>query len=466
MTDTQEKAPAMPPFPPMAEPDPTQPLGSMANPAMIDALEGDFYGRAYGMYEELRANGRISRVRLRFAEGDAEPTEEEKQRIQASPFVPELWMLTHYDDVNTFLLDDDNFSVNPMTAMTPEQIAMMQQQAGEQEEAFLPLSRSLLTMDPPDHTRLRRLVQPYFAGRAMDAARPAIQKIADDLLDAADAEAVARGESAPDRMLELVSQYAYPLPVTVISDILGVPVEDRAQVQVWTEQLLGRRFARPTEEQKRGLEEFAQYMRDLCARKRATPGEDLISFLVQAEDEGGKLDETETLSMIFLVFIAGHITTVNLIGNSIVALLANPAEMAKLRQDPGLTRNAVEETLRYWGPAESTFARIAKQDIEVAGCPIHAGERVMTSLASADRDPGKFANPDRFDISRPDANRHVAFGKGIHVCLGAPLARVEGEIALATLLRRYPEMRLAVPADDLAWRSTFLRGFTEIPLKV
>lgn len=464
MTDTQ--APTMPPFPPMAEPDPSQPLGSMANPAMIDALEGGFYAGAYDMYSQMRDNGRLSRVRLRFAEGDVEPTEEEKQAIAASPFVPELWMVTHFDDVNALLLDDDNFSVNPTTGMSPEQIAMMEARAKEAGNDFLPLSRSLLTMDAPDHTRLRRLVQPYFAGRAMDVLRPSIQKIADDLLDAADAEAAARGESAPDRALELVSQFAYPLPVTVISDMLGVPVEDRARVQAWTEQLLGRRFGVPTEEQKRGLEEFGQYMRDLCDRKRANPADDLISFLVQAGDEGGKLDENETLSMIFLVFIAGHITTVNLIGNNVVALLSNPDQLAKLQAEPGLTRNAVEETLRYWGPAESTFARIAKVDMEVAGCPIHAGERVMSSLASADRDPAKFANPDTFDISRPDANRHIAFGKGIHVCLGAPLARVEAEIALATLLRRYPGIRLAVPAEDLRWRSTFIRGFQEIPVLV
>ena len=264
--------------------------------------------------------------------------------------------------------------------------------------------------------------------------------------------------------MELVREFAYPLPVAVISDMLGVPPEDRDKVQAWTEQLLARRARVLTPEQREGLNNFVQYMRDLCAQKRAVPGDDMISFLVRAEDEGGKLDEDETLSMIFLVFIAGHITTVNLIGNSIVALLSNPEQMAKLRQDPALTRNTVEETLRYWGPAESTFGRIALSDMEVAGCPVHKGERVMASLASADRDPAKFANPDAFDISRPDANRHIAFGKGIHVCLGAPLARAEGEIAVATLLRRYPELRLAVPADQVEWRSTFLRGFREIPL--
>jgi cytochrome P450 family 107 subfamily K polypeptide 1 len=458
MTDVQT-----PPFPVPAEPDPSQPLGSMANPAMIDALDGEFYGRSHEMYEELRANARLSRVRLRFAEGDEEPTEEERRAMQASPFVPELWMATHYDDVNTVLLDDDNFSVNPRSGMTPEQIAMMEQQTGQD---FLPLSRSLLTIDPPDHTRLRRLVQPYFGGRAMEALKPSIQKLADDLLDEAEAAAAARGESAPDRAIELVSQFAYPLPVAVISDMLGVPAGDREKVQAWTEQLLARRSQVMTPEQRQGLEDFAQYMRDLCDHKRHEPADDLITFLVQAEDEGGKLDENETLSMIFLVFIAGHITTVNLIGNSVVALLSNPEQLAKLRQDPSLARNTVEETLRYWGPAESTFGRVALKEMEIGGCPVHAGERVMVSLASADRDPAKFANPDVFDISRPDANRHVAFGKGIHVCLGAPLARAEGEIALATLLRRYPEMRLAVPASDVEWRSTFLRGFREVPLLV
>jgi cytochrome P450 len=210
---------------------------------------------------------------------------------------------------------------------------------------------------------------------------------------------------------------------------------------------------------------MSDYFRQLARRRRGEPGADLISFLVRAEEDGDRLDEDELLSMIFIIYVAGHITTVNLIGNGVVALLTHPDQLARVRQEPSLTRNLVEETLRYWGPAEQTFPRIALEEVEIDGVRVAKGERVMVSLASADRDPARFADPDRFDVARPDANRHVAFGKGIHVCLGAPLARVEGEIAFGALLRRYPDLRLAVPAEELSWRENFLRGFRAIPVR-
>ena len=164
------------------------------------------------------------------------------------------------------------------------------------------------------------------------------------------------------------------------------------------------------------------------------------------------------------MYLAGHVTTVNLIGNGVVALLTHPEQFAKLKADPGLAKNAVEETLRYWGPVDFIGRRFATEDLEIAGTPIAEGEQVAVSLAGANRDPERFADPDTFDISRADANRHVAFGKGIHVCLGAPLARVEGQIAFETLIRRYPDLRLAVPADEIQWGGSFLRGFRQVPL--
>jgi cytochrome P450 len=328
------------------------------------------------------------------------------------------------------------------------------------------MSRNLLTLDPPDHTRLRRLVQPSFTGRTIAAMDARVRVIANDLLDAAEREAAERGESAPDRTMELVRQFAYPLPVAVISDLVGIPVEDRARARHWTENLLKVDRADPETQAdiQQRLQEFADYLKDLFEKRRREPREDLISELVRAEEDGDTLSPDELLSMVFIVYVAGFVTTVNLIGNVTVGLLSHPDQVAAYRADPSLARNAVEETLRYWGPAESTLPRIAMEDVEIGGMTIRRGERMRAGLAAMDRDPAKFANPEVFDITRPDANRHVAFGKGVHVCLGAPLARLEGEIAVQTLFGRYPELRLAVPAAEVRWSQDLLRGFERIPL--
>src|SRR5581483_8908058 len=180
--------------------------------------------------------------------------------------------------------------------------------------------------------------------------------------------------------------------------------------------------------------------------------------------DGDILTEEELLATVFLMYLAGHVTTVNLVGNGVVALLTHPEQWAKLVADPTLAKNVVEETLRYWGPVDFVGRRIATQEMEVAGATLEPGEEATVSLAAANRDPAKFADPDAYDIARADANRHVAFGKGIHVCLGAPLARTEGQVAFETLARRYPDLRLAVPADDVTWGGSFLRGFRQVPL--
>ncbi len=190
----------------------------------------------------------------------------------------------------------------------------------------------------------------------------------------------------------------------------------------------------------------------------------MISRMVQAEEDNDVLSEDELLATVFLMYLAGHVTTVNLVGSGIVALLTHPEQLARLQADPSLAKNVVEETLRYWGPVDFVGRRFATENLEIAGTEIDRGDQVTASLASANRDPKKFANPDEFDISRPDANRHVAFGRGIHVCLGAPLARVEGQIAFETLIRRYPDLRLAIPEEELQWSGSFLRGFRQIPV--
>jgi cytochrome P450 len=301
----------------------------------------------------------------------------------------------------------------------------------------------------------------------MEALRGSIQQIADDLLDEAERDATGRGEAAPERQMDLIKSFAYPFPVTVISDMLGIPREDRETIRGWTENLLRvdrLRGQEVDEEVRAGLREFIDYLKDLFDRKRRTPTDDMISRLVHVEEDGDILDEDEVLATVFLMFLAGHVTTVNLVGNGVVALLTHPDELAKLKADPELAKGVVEETLRYWGPVDFIGRRIAREDVEVGGTMIPTGEQATVSLASANRDPERFANPDAFDITRSDANRHVAFGKGIHVCLGAPLARVEGQVAFSTLFRRYPELRLAVPAEEVHWGASFLRGFARLPI--
>ncbi|HET7092470.1 MAG TPA: cytochrome P450, partial [Thermomicrobiales bacterium] len=276
-----------------------------------------------------------------------------------------------------------------------------------------------------------------------------------------------RGETAPNRRLELIDALAYPFPVTVISDLLGIPREDRERIKGWTENLL--RADRPRggvldEQVRQGLRDFTAYLKELFVRKRGEPTDDMISRMLQMEDGGDTLSQDETLATVFLMYLAGHVTTVNLVGNGVVALLTHPEQWAKLQGDPTLAKNVVEETLRYWGPVDFVGRRTATHEMDVAGTTVAKGEQVTFSLAGANRDPAKFANPDAYDIARADANRHVAFGKGIHVCLGAPLARTEGQVAFEMLARRYPNLRLAAPADEIEWGGSFLRGFRQVPL--
>jgi cytochrome P450 len=429
-------------------------------PVELDISDPNFMADAYDTYADLRAKGPVSRVRFAGGGEEVESGDGEESREFFSR--SETYFVTHYDEVIATLLDR-RYSVDPCSGMSEEQL----EQQPPMPEEFQPLSRSILLLDPPDHTRLRKLVQPSFTGRGMQALRGSIQQIVDDLLDKAERDAAERGEVAPDRWMDLIEAFAYPFPVTVISDMLGIPREDRETIRGWTENLLSadRRRGREMDgEVRAGLREFIDYLQDLFERKRRAPTDDMISRLVHAEEDGDILDEDEVLSTVFLMFLAGHVTTVNLVGNGVVALLTHPYQLAKFKADLELAKGVVEETLRYWGPVDFIGRRIAKEDVEVGGTVIPSGEQATVSLAGANRDPARFANPDVFDITRTDANRHLAFGKGIHVCLGAPLARVEGEVAFDTLFRRFPELRLAVPAEKVRWGSSFLRGFARLPV--
>ena len=369
----------------------------------------------------------------------------------------ELSFATGYDEALA-VLTDDRFAIDGRAVMTPEQLATLPPVPDE----FRPLLSNLLSLDPPDHTRLRRLVQPSFTPRTMEAMRPRIQAIAEELLDAAERAAAARRETAPNRTIELIDAFAYPLPMTVISELLGVPMEDRAQVRAWSEALIESQALDGGDAQR--VSRLHRLLASALRAKRRQPADDLTSQLVHAEEEGDKLDDEELLSMVFILIVAGHVTTVNLIGNAVLALLTHPDQLARLNANPELVKGAVEETLRFWGPVEMAAPRFARDDLEFAGTTIPRGRAVLPVLAAADRDPERFPSPDRFDIERPDASRHVAFGKGVHLCLGAPLARVEGQIAVETVFRRLPELRLAEPLDAPPVHPSLFRGPERLPL--
>ena len=419
----------------------------------LDIGSAEFRRDAFETYRELNAECPVHRVVITNGDQGGE---------QQGFFNRPIIFVTGYDEASAALLDP-RFSVDAFSMMTEEQLAQMPETA----EEFRPLRRSVLSVDPPDHTRLRKLVQKNFTAGEIEKLRPRIREIAEALVDEAIAAAEARGETAPNRTMELISQFSYPLPMTVIAEMLGVPEADRDDVRRWSENLLSSQRATPDQQEDtlRNLRAFIDYLRTLFAAKRVEPGDDLISAMVQAEEDGDKLDEDELLSMVFILIVAGHITTVNLIASTVFALLTHPDQIAKLKANRSLVKNTVEETLRYWGPAETTTARFAKEEVELGGVTIGRGEPLIAALAAADRDPDRFANPEAFDIERADANRHMAFGKGLHVCLGAPLARLEGQVALEVLLDRLPDLALGVPAEEITWQASFLRSLTALPVK-
>ncbi len=314
---------------------------------------------------------------------------------------------------------------------------------------------SFLSLDPPDHTRLRRLVSKAFTPRTIARLEPRIREITGELLTAA----ARAGE------LEVVSQLAYPLPVRIISEMLGVPVDDHPRFAGWSARLahsLQPAFGlSPDEAQARAgaadaaSEEFADYFRELIATRRARPAEDLLSDLIRAEDDGEKLTEDELIATCILLLVAGHETTVGLISNAILALLRHPGELAQLRADPDLAAAAVEETLRYDAPVQMT-ARVARGGMQIGDVSAQDGALVLMLLAAAGRDPAVFADPDRFHLGRGPA-QHLAFAAGPHFCLGAPLARLEATIAVQAFTSRLCKPELA--ADALRYKPNFnLRG--------
>jgi cytochrome P450 len=321
--------------------------------------------------------------------------------------------------------------------------------------AALP-AESLLTMDPPDHTRLRRLVAGAFTPRAIAGFEPWIREVTIRLLTAADGAAG----------FDLIDTLAFPLPIAVICHLLGVPAEDQAQFRAWGHDVaatLDPQTAATAQAQTHAAElALTGYLEDLVRERRANPDHSILSALIAAEEEGDRLSSDEVVSTALLLLIAGFETTVNLIGNGSVALLGDPDSWDRLRQDPALVPAAVEEMLRYDSPVQMT-SRIATEDVEVGGSVIAAGRPVIVFIGGANRDPEVFEQPDEFRIDRPDPGRHLSFSLGTHHCLGSALARLEGRIAIEELTQRYPALELAAPP---APRSLLvLRGFESVPVR-
>ncbi|TMM15563.1 MAG: cytochrome P450 [Actinobacteria bacterium] len=367
-------------------------------------------------------------------------------RLQAmGPVLPTVlggWLLTRHADVFA-VLRDARFSSSSRHQGGYDQLVEMARQLGLSDLQDL-MGRVMLFADPPDHTRLRRIVGQAFTGRAVEERRHRIAAIVDRMLDS----------MASDGGADLVEGLAFPLPVTVISDMLGVPETDHEMLRAWTAEAV--KALDPSDDMTvffpaaDAIRSLRTYFDELVSHRRHAPGADLLSALITAEDHGDRLTHEELLDTAVLLFGAGHETTVNLISGGTLNLLRHPDELARLRADPGLVTTVVEELLRFGPPVQMT-ARIATTDVELAGQRIARGTEVVALIAAANRDPDVFEDPGRLDVGRRD-NRHLSFGGGIHHCLGAPLARIEGQEAIGRLVTRFPDLDLAEP--DIEWKPT------------
>ncbi len=389
-----------------------------------DQLGDGFVQNPYAVYQRLRAEGPVSRVVM--------------------PGGYPVWVVTRYADARAALADPR--LIKDWRTLWPGNAAP--------DDGFASLDTHMLSTDPPDHDRLRRLVTKAFTARRIEQLRPRVTEITTSLLD----EMPAGGQ------VDLLEAFAFPLPITVICELLGVPDSDRADFRAWTQAILSTGEA--PAESGTAATEMAGYFTALVADKRAHPADDLLSALIDARDADDGLSQRELLGMLFLLLVAGHETTVNLIGSGTLALLLNPGELTRLRADSSLLPGAVEELLRYTSPVNHATIRFTAETVKIGGTLIPAREPVLVAIASANRDPDRYPAPDRLDIGR-DAGGNLVFGHGIHYCLGAPLARMEGVIAFGALISRFPGMTLAVPPDSLRWRpSTLIRGLETLPVRL
>jgi cytochrome P450 len=401
---------------------------SLRDPALDSWGDPTHYDRnhPFPLFAQVRATGPVHEVRL--ADGHT------------------AWLIVGYDEARA-ALNDPRLSKDMHAALA---------HSGEVVAEGLPgpaLARHMLAVDPPDHTRLRRMATPAFTRRRVDRLDERIRAIVDGLLD---------DLAARDGVVDLVAGYAFPLPFTVICELLGIPNPDRADLGRWFRTLLA---PHPGSDAVAASEAIVAYLTALLDRKRTEPGEDLVTDLVVAARDGA-LSHQEMLSTIFQLVVAGHDTTTSLIGNATVALLGHPAQRDALVADPALASSVVEEAMRWDAPVPHSTFRFATQDIQIGDVVIPAYAQVIVSLAAANRDPARYRDPEAFDILRTDGG-HLALGHGVHHCLGAPLARMEGRIALAALHTRFPTMRLAIDPAELDWGhgdGLVLRGLSTLPV--
>ncbi|MFF1302868.1 cytochrome P450 [Streptomyces sp. NPDC058307] len=392
----------------------TMPAFEKVAPPGIDAVSDP-----YAVYAHLREQGPVHRV----------PTHD----------AGDVWLVVGHEAARAALTD-------------PRLRNDIHHSSSWQDDGGNAIGLNMLQTDPPDHTRLRRLVAREFTARRIEALRPRVRQIADELLDA----------MLPLGRADLVEAFAKPLPMAVICELLGVPQADRERFGAWSGELV---FPSSAEAAGAAVQAMTGYLAELIEAKRRTDDGRLLGALVRTMDEDGdRLSPQEMLGMAFLLLVAGHETTVNLIANGTCALLRSPGQLAALRADFTLLDGAVEEMLRYDGPSQSTAHRFASEDVEIAGTWIPAGDPVLVLLGAGNRDPERFPDPQTFDIRR-DARGHLGFGHGIHHCLGAPLARLEATVALRALLERCPDLALDTDPDLLAWRPSLMRGVLHLPVR-
>ena len=407
--------------------------GARTDSAIPDLTAPAFKADPGTVCARLRAEAPVVRVPVRGTAGGA-------------------YLVTRYDDCAA-VLRDERFVKDVRAARDPGRLGLPWL-----PRAVRPLAHTMVDSDGAEHRRLRALVRDTFAPRYIAELEPRVQEVADGLLD----------RLATRRTADLVADYALPLPLTIIAEILGVPERDRLRFNRWVSPLLAMSASsRPS----LGLVlkvpailAMMRFLRRLVAERRAHPGDDLVSRLAGAQAEGDRLSEDELLAMTFLLLFAGYETTVNLIATGTLLLLRQPHQLAHLRADPALLGPAVEELLRLAAPVDVATERYAREDVTVGGVIIPRGALVLVGIVSANADPARFPDPQRLDPGRPD-NRHLAFGLGPHYCLGAPLARLEGRVALGGLIRRFPDLRLAVPPGQLRWRAVeSLRSLAALPV--
>jgi cytochrome P450 len=395
-----------------------------------ERLGADYFQDPYSAHARLRAQRPVTPVIMPGGAG--------------------VWLITGYAEARAALAD-------------PRMSKRMPGWHPEPGSVIATMDLHMLNSDPPDHGRLRRLVNKAFTVRQVERLRPRITAITAGLLDSM-ADQEVQGDQGFQPEVDLLASFAFPLPITVICELLGVPPADRDDFRAWSATIVSDTPA--PEVFQAHATAMARYFMALLAAKRQQPGDDLLSALLAARDDEDKLSENELVSMAFLLLVAGHETTVNLIASGMLALLLNPAELARLRADPALIAGAVEELLRYVNPVSNATFRCATEPVELGGVRIGRGDPVLVSLSGANRDPARFGDPDQLDLGR-DSSGHLAFGHGIHYCLGAPLARLEAGIAISGLLARFGSISLAVPAASLRWRpSTLIHGLESLPVRL